>query len=1042
MRISVFRIILISTLLLFLQEIFPQPTDYRFSQLTMEDGLSSNSVYCMTRDSEGYLWFGTFSGLNRYDGRNNTIFRPGRGDNDSISGSVIFSILEDSGGRIWVGTDGGGLNLFDKETHKFKAYLKNPEDPLSLPSNQVFAIEEDLNGRLWIGTAGGGLALYRGDEKFLILNEANSNLINDRIRTILCDNKNRLWIGTEKGLSLYDTRSGRFLNKSFIPGSEMLRESFIRSLYPDENDGIWIGTNQGLFHFDGESVRSVALPEKTSIRSITSDNGYLWLGTERSGIFILDFEKNSWKRLNEENSNISYNKIRSLYKDESGLIWAGTRGGGVNLFNPSSTLIKTYTAEAEAPYGLSNPHIRQMEERSDGSLWVATDGGGITVLDRKTSRMDWIDVNDRDRGSENDQIYSLLEDSQGRQWIGTDGSGLFMIPPGLSINDVVPIPLLNTEPGSPNRETVWFIHESREGSLWIGTEGSGLFRMKEGILTQYLHDPGKPEGLNGNAVRCIFEDSQNQIWVGTWDGGLNLYMKDLDEFKSFVRSPGKSGSLSDTSVNVIFEDQMNRLWIGTAGGGVNIFYPDDIFFRTISTREGLSGDNIYGILDDEEGNIWLSTDNGLSRVNLTDERIQNFSSADGLVGDEFSQNAYIKTKNGEFFWGGPGGISSFHPAALNFENPLTGHLQITALSIHNLPVKINQSVDGMVILDKDISLKESITLPYSANNLTIRYSLLSYIDPGKHQYTVQLKGLEDRPRFLGNNNEVSYASVPHGEYELEIKGSDHNGQNAVKALKIIVQAPFWMHLWFYFLTGLLLFLILGVIIWYRLRGLNKNNAQLRSFSMHMEQAREEERRGAARDYHDELGQQLTAMKFDLYWLNSHPESSENIRKEKITTLLEIVNDSIESVRSISTNLRPKALDNLTMEEALEWQSRRFRKRTGVSLDILIEMGGKPFTEENQEIKTAVFRIYQEILTNIIRHSAASKVEVRVVKEGGNLSLNVRDNGRGINKNTEKRDDSFGLIGMRERCRHFGGNFSIDNYPDGGTIVRINLPLKE
>jgi signal transduction histidine kinase len=211
--------------------------------------------------------------------------------------------------------------------------------------------------------------------------------------------------------------------------------------------------------------------------------------------------------------------------------------------------------------------------------------------------------------------------------------------------------------------------------------------------------------------------------------------------------------------------------------------------------------------------------------------------------------------------------------------------------------------------------------------------------------------------------------------------------------------------------------------------------------MHMEKAREEERKSAAREYHDELGQLLTAVKFDLFWLNSHPDEKEDVRKDKIASLLEIINDAIDSVRTLSTNLRPKALDNLSLEEALEWRSRRFRKRTGTALDLQIDLKNGSVDDEDIDRKTALFRMYQEVLTNIIRHAGATMVEVKVFSDGSSLYLIVRDNGRGISKSSKKRDDSFGLIGMRERCLHFKGSFHIDNHPEGGTMVRIIIPLK-
>ena len=1026
-------------MLTFLSVLFSQETGedfYLLTPLSMDDGLSGNSVYCMLQDSAGYMWFGTFSGLNRYDGRGTTVFRPRIGDPQSISGSVIFALLEDSRGRIWVGTDGGGLSRFNRENLTFTSYRNDPCDKLSLPGDQIFALEEDRMGRVWIGTAGGGLCFYRENEElFFILNRENSALVSDRIRTLYCDGEGILWIGTEKGLSRYNTNSGRFLFPEDDFG--LPDDLFIRDIKADSSGNVWIGSKEGLFLYDRSIKRAKAfpMPEKVDVRSFIFDEDRLWIGTERTGAYVYDIPAGTWTLLHADGNkgSLNYDKIRCLYKDPDGLVWIGTRGGGINIYNPAGELVDNYTQIRD---------IRHMTERNDGSLWIGTDGSGIGVLDRETGRIDFFDLNPADRNSDNDHVYSFLEDSRGNLWVGTDGSGLYYLDEGNAPAEVRRYPLKEDTDGS-SRMTVWAISEDSEGAIWVGTEGDGLYALRDGTISQYKHDSEDQESMNGNAVRCIYEDSHERLWVGTWDGGLNLFHKDSETFTRFVRSATQANSLSDNSVNVIHEDSRGRLWIGTSGAGVDIYLPEENIFRNLSVRDGLAGNNIYGILEDESQNIWLSSDRGLSRISAEDDSILNFSQADGLTSGEFSQNAFLRTKDGTFFWGSPKGISSFHPEML----PRLSHpseIVITGLSINNLPVGIGEETEGIVILDKDISLKDKIVLPHTANNLTFRFSLLSFIDPEKHHYAVQLLGLEERPRFLGNISEVSYAMIPPGTYTLRISGTDHNGLYAdqEKDLEIQILAPFWMHLWFLILSLLIVFGLVALGFLLRLKILHRNNAQLRAFSIHMENAREEERKAAAREYHDELGQHLTAMKFGLFWLNSHPDAQENIKREKIAALLDMADESIVSVRSLSTNLRPTILDNLTLKEAIEWKSRRFTKRTGIPVNLDMRMKGLAPYDPDGEIKTAVFRMYQEILTNILRHSGADRVDVKVVQSKDEFRLFARDNGGGIARESERNNSSFGLIGMRERCRHYKGSFLIDNYPDGGTFVRIVLPLKE
>jgi ligand-binding sensor domain-containing protein/signal transduction histidine kinase len=1027
----------IGLLLLFLSSLlFAQERErYSFTHFSMDDGLSGNSVYCLLQDSAGYMWFGTFSGLNRYDGRDTTVFRPQSGDPTSISGSVIFSLLEDSQGRTWIGTDGGGLSLYDKESLTFTSYRYESKDKLSLPSNQVFALEEDQKGRLWIGTAGGGLALYREEGRFFTLNSENSSLVSDRIRTLFCDGEGILWIGTEEGLCLYDTNSGTFLKSDFY--ASLPENIFIRDIQADSSGNIWIGSEEGLFFYDRslDRMESFSLPDKVDVRAFLFDKERLWIGTERSGLYIYNFPEKSWTNLRAdgEKGSLSYEKIRCLYKDHNGLVWVGTRGGGINMYNPSVELIENFTDLKD---------IRQMTERKDGTIMVGTDGSGIGLLDRERGIIEPFPMKQDDNNSDNDHIYSFLEDSQGNLWFGTDGSGLYFLEKGASPGGAQSYPLEQVK-GENNRITIWALKEDSEGTIWVGTEGDGLYAIRKKGISHYIYDPNEPTSLNGNAVRCIYENSKNQLWVGTWDGGLNLFLNEEEGFKRFVRSATQTNCLSDNSVNVIYEDKKGRLWIGTSGGGADIYFPYQGIFRNLAVEDGLAGNNIFGILEDDAGNIWLSSDRGLSRISSHKGSILNFSQADGLTANEFSQNAFLRTEDGTFFWGGPKGISSFNPEEISWtSNP--SDLVFTGLSIHNLSVGIGEEFEGSVILEKDLSLKKKIVLSHSENNISVRFSLLSYIDPSKHHYTAQLVGLEERPRFLGNNNEISFALIPPGDYTLRVTGTDHNGLHAdrVRDLEIVVLAPFWKRLWFIVLSGLLIFSLIAMGFLIRFRFLRKNNEQLRAFTMHMEKAREEERKSAAREYHDELGQHLTAMKFDLFWLNAHPEAEEKVHREKIASLLEIVDESICSVRTLSLHLRPKILDSFTLEEAIEWKSRRFTKRTGIPVKLSINMDDLSPYDREGEIKTSIFRIYQEVLTNIIRYAEADQVDVWVTQNKDEFRFFVRDNGVGLPKGFKIRDNYFGLIGMRERSRHHKGTFLIDNYPSGGTCVRVILPLKE
>ncbi|OQY32978.1 MAG: hypothetical protein B6241_09475 [Spirochaetaceae bacterium 4572_59] len=408
------------------------------------------------------------------------------------------------------------MNLFNRETLTFSHFYNDPEDPDSLSSNQVFALEEDRRGRLWVGTAGGGLCRYEREGKFTTLDERNSALIHNRIRALFCDEDGILWIGTEKGLSLYDTSREEFLEKDDTPGAATLEGIFIRCYMKDRDERFWIGTEQGLFLYDKSegNILPFTMPETVAIRSVTSDNNRLWVGTERSGIYLYDFSQKSWSHMEASGNpgELTYGKVRSLYRDHSGLIWIGTRGGGVDLYNPATALIQTYSSRTTAPGTPKNSNIRQMIERRDGSIWIASDGGGISVLDRASGQFRFLDLDPRDSESDNDQVYTLMEDHKGNLWIGTDGSGLYFLEAGRGIEALERIPMRDLPGVEKYGGTVWAIFEDHENTLWIGMEGDGLFSLKEGIRQNYFHDPdNSTAALDRNMGRWI-ESFSERNW--------------------------------------------------------------------------------------------------------------------------------------------------------------------------------------------------------------------------------------------------------------------------------------------------------------------------------------------------------------------------------------------------------------------------------------------------------------------------------------------------------------------------------------------------
>ena len=1024
--------------------------NYRFSQFTMSSGLSNNSAYCLRQDYRGFMWIGTLlGGLNRYDGSKFVVYKPELKEG-SISSSVIFTIYEDSKNRLWIGTDRGGLNLYNRDKDNFTSFRHDSENPYSISSDQVYAILEDRKGNIWVGTDGGGLDIMREDGTFIPFDPSSDGsepLKNDIIRVLYQDSHDRILVGTEgRGLTVIrDGMEGAELYKNNPDDPLSIQSDTIRSIFEDSGGHIWLGLeNRGICEFLPEKkiFRPLPLPgdnpgRKLSVRAITEDtDGKLWIGTDNDGIYIFSPDTGSWDIVKNSSrpDSLSSDTIRSFFTDSNGHIWAGTRDGGVNLYNPLSSSFKYIDAgggEASA-----RKQIREIIETPDGKILIATDGGGLKQFnpDTRTLRTFSSDKGENTSLTSN-QCYSLCFDRDGLIWTGTDGGGINIFNP---VTEKWEKAFRKGDSSGLSSDTVWDIFIDKNGELWAGTEGGGLnhYDRETGTFKSFQFDPKDSTSLNGNSVRDIFEDSKGRLWIGTWDGGLNLMNRETESFRRFQFNPALENSLSDNTVNCIFEDSGGSIWIGTAGGGLNKYGgpSGEESFSVYRKEDGLSGDNVLGIIEDKSGDLWITTDNGLSLFDKEKNTFRTYSREDGLQDNEFTQKSYCITSEGIIYAGGTGGVNYFKPEEIK-EHYYDPPLLMTGLKILNREVQVGPYGEKRKVLAKSITETDSIVLTQDDRVVSFTFSIMDFIAAKRSRYYVFLEGFDQEWNSIGNTGTATFTSLPHGNYTLRVKGENHNGQRLSHELSLDIKILPWFWQTFYFRSVMVLFLAASVYLYIKskTRQLRRKNEQLSRFSEHIQHAREEERKIAAREVHDELGQILTALKIDIFQFSKKSDAQYRNQTEG---MLSLVNRALDSIKSLSTSLRPKALDTLSLEEAIHWQTVEFQRRTNIDCT---------FKKENLEeeigieVSTAVFRIYQEILTNILRHSGADHVDISIEYDNNKIILSVTDNGKGFSQ--EKFDDSssFGLIGMRERCRNFGGRLTITTAPGRGTTIKAVIP---
>ncbi len=802
--------------------VLPQSEGARLVTLSRNEGLSMNSVMCLLQDHSGFVWIGTENGLNRFDGNDFTVFRPIPGDPASLSHGYILTLHEDRAGILWIGTFNGGLNRYDPTRGEFLCYRHAPDRADSLSSDIVGAILEGRDGAFWIGTDNGLNRLDRKSGRFTRYPLATdrpgrSNHIHD-----LCeDREGGLWIGTYGGgIYKFDPQTGnytQFRNDPADPAS--LSDDNIYKVHIDREGALWVGTESGLNRFDRRSGRFTlclgssaekGLTAQDAIHAICEDrNGRLWIGTA-AGMICLDKKPGSGagdpgapfhsRTLNE-------NSIYSIYEDSSGIIWIGTIDAGVKKFDRKQKRFSHYRSLPGEVGSLDGNMVYSFWEDDSRTLWIATEKG-LDRLDREnTTCTHFRNVPGNRGGIGEGLIRCILPDRSGGLWLGTDGHGLKRFDPGSG--QAITYRNDPENPKSLSYDRIRAMIEDRAGDLWIGTLGGGLnrFDRESATFTRFQFSENDPGSLSDNVTRVILEDHNGTIWVGTHGGGLNRFDRETGKFTRYRHDATDPSSLNNDFVFCLHEDREGNLWIGTWGGGLNRMDRDKGTFSHYTTADGLASNEIEGILEDESGNLWLATNEGLSRFTPRTRQFRNYDVSDGLQGKEFNSGAAYQNRNGEMFFGGMNGFNSFFPQDI-FDNWYVPPVRITSFKILNKEVRLPRPI--WETTEIELSPKDYL--------FSFEFAALDYTAPERNRYAYKLEGLTDEWIYTDSRRRLaSFSLLPPGKYIFRVKGSNSDGIWNEKDVSLVirVRGPWWRSWWFVAL--LLVITVLSVYQWSRTR---------------------------------------------------------------------------------------------------------------------------------------------------------------------------------------------------------------------------------
>lgn len=765
-----------------------------FSYLGIEQGLSNSTVTTIYKDRHGLMWFGTFDGLNRFDGYNFTRFRNHQGDTTSVPDNYITALEEDAAGRLWVGTT-KGIGVFNDRLLNLSAiHFKNPdsnEQRAPVLRDWINGLKCDTKGNMFITSKDLGLLCVKGGTRtaFKIPLPGRDHLKLNNHGEVLClaiDFEDNVWfVVDEQGLYCRDAKSGKVkLMNTSVKNGNCIRQAA---------DGeFWIGTNNGLYSYNPKSkeMRAFKVPgtDLASNRILSlcfEKNGNLWMSTDGNGLIVLDVRKEKVVQVfkAQANKSLTSNALYDVLIDEASRKWIGTMRGGINVLDPKKNRFQTISNEPYNNNSLIHNTVLSFCEDGD-EIWVGTDGGGISIWNPKlnTFKHQVFNTTDRSQAGTN-QIPSMIRDQQNNIWIATYGSGVKRYNRKNGVFE--DIPFVQRAKGS---KYVWRLYLDADQNLWAAcVKGKWAGNLTKGL---YKYDRKQNSFVETSwpihkEIISIVDDNLGNLWLGT--------------LSSLLRVNKKTGKIKqfnlDSYVRALYVSKSGKICIGTSGRGFWLYDPDKDQFKNFTEEHGLPNNIVVTIEEDQSGYLWLGTSGGLSRFNPKIGKFENFYAADGLQSNQFYYNASIQLKNGKVLFGGIKGFNSFNPDSIAIHQ---GFPQITLSSLRIMNNPVNAESEFVKKANSAYDIQE-IKLPYDKSMFSLDFVALEYSLPDKIQYAYLLSGWDKAWNFIKAAHVVSYSRLNPGSYTLKIRSTNASGawNPKFKEIKITVLPPWYLSWWAY-----------------------------------------------------------------------------------------------------------------------------------------------------------------------------------------------------------------------------------------------------
>ncbi|WP_100844891.1 hybrid sensor histidine kinase/response regulator transcription factor [Flavobacterium sp. 5] len=990
----IFKIVTLVCLLFLSTTIFSQ--QYYFKHYKVENGMSNNSVLASIQDKDGFLWFGTKDGLNRFDGYHFKTFRSGSNPKTSLGISYIQSLHEFKN-YIWVGTD-KGLYSYDKKLEKF-TFLNEAIN------NRINDIDNDLKGNLWFISIG-TMVKYNVDTKETTMFNGRNSFY---ATSITCDKNGVIWASSYDDLYRYSEATQSFDKISVqLPNNTFS----ISAIYALDTNSILIGTrDHGVYKYDVSNKKTEPFingaEKPIFVRQFKNNRNELWIASE-SGVYIYNLKDKTIKNLRKSPSDpyaISDNAAYCITIDKENGVWIGTYFGGVNYHQKQYDQFKKYFPR-KGENAIVGSAVREIHKDNQGNLWIGTEDAGINKFNLQTKKFTSFQPNGTKSGLSFYNIHAVLPRGN-KIWIGTFEHGLDI----LDANTGKVVKHYDHTSSNLKSDFIVTFYETPEKKLYVVTS-----------LGIYLYDDKNDnfkicdDFSQITHYTCMFKDSYGNFWAGSYRDGLFYYNPKTKEKVVYKHDYKNDKSISNDFITSIFQDQQNNLWIATENG-LNLFDIRNKEFKKYTTKDGFPSNVIYSILQDPKQDLFITTSKGLVKFNPKTKSVKIFTTANGLLSDQFNYNSAFKDSNGDMYFGNLNGMISFNPKNFN-ANKYNAPIFITGLQINNQDVVVNAENSP---LDESISYIKKITLKSDQSNFNIDFASLSYTAPELTEYWYKLDGINDDWVYLNKNNKVFFTELPSGDYKFRVKSLSTNGIWSKEAvIEIIVWPPFWASSYAFFCYILL---ITGCVYLLLRRYHNMNIKENNQKIANLNNEKEKEIYNAKIEFFTNVAHEirtpLTLIKSPLESLLKRtydsPEIPQNlsIMEKNTSRLLNLVNELLDFRKTEMEGLKLTFVEtNISLlVRQLHSQFTPLIEEKNIHLEL--ELGEKDiyaFVDEE-----AIRKILTNLISNALKY-AKKEVIITLFRDESSLEFIVKNDGNLIPKGLKSKifEPFFRILGTENQ----------------------------